>query len=445
MKKAILYAIVGGMMFMTFIPITVAQEKLTLDEVITIALDNSFAIKIAQNNSLVSQNNKKLGLSGFLPTLDFSSSANKSNANEDTGNPLGFGSDNNVTYNTSISLKWTLFDGFKMFVTKDTYHKLALLGELDARNKIEETVVAVSQAFFYLVQQEELLDVLSDSMELSHDRLERERIKRDIGASSSTELLNAQVSYNNDYTTFLSQKLLVSKAREDLNVLLGRNPETPIEVSTKLEIPDLKQDFGEMKELLKSQNVTLAQLRQQKELARNDRKIATGTFYPKVNLSSSYGYTDSTISTNSFGFQTSGSLERESVDMSIGLALSFNLFNGFRDQTALKNARILEMNSLLIEQNTENSLLGSLLQAFESYKQQKELMVIVRENLRASEQNLDVMDQKLKYGAVTPLEFRDAQISLNRTKTTLISAQFQTQIAYLQLLHLSGQMMETIQ
>ncbi|MEJ6675677.1 MAG: TolC family protein, partial [Polaribacter sp.] len=50
-----------------------SQEILTKKEALAIALENNFGIKIATNNLEISENNKSILNSGFLPTAGISS------------------------------------------------------------------------------------------------------------------------------------------------------------------------------------------------------------------------------------------------------------------------------------------------------------------------------------------------------------------------------------
>ena len=46
-----------------------AQETLTLEDALTLALENNYAIKIARKNQEINTNNDDLGNAGFMPSL----------------------------------------------------------------------------------------------------------------------------------------------------------------------------------------------------------------------------------------------------------------------------------------------------------------------------------------------------------------------------------------
>ena len=57
--------------------LTNAQDVLTPQDAVKIALENNYSIKIAKNDKDIAENNSTVGNAGFLPTVDASGSATK--------------------------------------------------------------------------------------------------------------------------------------------------------------------------------------------------------------------------------------------------------------------------------------------------------------------------------------------------------------------------------
>ena len=207
--------------------IAAAPEAMTVEDAIRLGLKNNYAIQIARNEAEAALNNRGKGIANFLPVIDSASDFRYDDANENTGSPTSFGNSVTRTADTYLSLSWTLFDGFRMFADKNRYDELASSGESRSRDSIERTVVSIMANFFNLVQQEQLLDVVRDTLAVSKKRLEREEVRRDLGGASSTDLLNARVNYNKDRATLLDQELAVTIARNELNIVLAQDPRTP--------------------------------------------------------------------------------------------------------------------------------------------------------------------------------------------------------------------------
>jgi outer membrane protein TolC len=418
------------------ISISLAQDFMTAEEAIKIGLKHNFDIQIARNDEKIARNNQGKGTAGFLPTLDLFGNYQKSKVDQDTNSPFSFGSTTSDNLGGRLSLDWTLFDGFGMFVNNDQYKQLAILGEYQSRNIIETTVVAILSAYYNLVQQEQLLDVAMNAKEISKTRLDKEKVKQDLGSASSTDYWNAQVSYNNDNATLINQGLRRLIAQNDLNVLLGRDVDTPVQVAKQIIIPDLTYEYDEILELAKKQNSRLIVARQSKKVADNNVSLSSVYFYPRLSFIANYGYDERKVISDRPGFDDP--VETISRDGILGLNLTFNLFNGMRDKIDRQNARLEAKSQEYSLQDQENRIGASVREILETFYKRMELIDLEEQNVIAAEKNLQLNQDRYNIGAASSLEFRDAQVNLIRSQSTLIVARFQARITRLELEQLMG-------
>ncbi|RMH95484.1 MAG: TolC family protein [Calditrichaeota bacterium] len=415
-----------------------AQDVLTAEAAIRIGLENNYSIRIARNQARIAANNAGQGTANLLPVVDATGRVQIARSDVETNSPFSFGKSTTRSGDAQITLTWTLFDGFRMFADKKRFEELARLGEYQARNIIENTVVGILQAYFNLVQQEMLLDVARQSVEISRTRLEKEQMKHDMGALSSTDLLNAQVAFNNDRAALLNQEVQVLIARKNLNLALAQDPATPITVTREILIPPLATEFETLWELAQSHNAELLAAEQNHRIARENLKLAGAAFYPRLLLNATYGYTDRTIASDSPRFPED--IRTRSTDGSVGLTLSFNLFNGFRHKIALQNARLEVRNQELAMEDARNRLRGLLREKYDTFQKQVELVALQQENVAAARQQLEVFQERYRLGAITSLEFRDAQVSFIRAQTNLINARYRARITRLEIEQLIGRL-----
>jgi len=407
-----------------------AQEPLTAEEAIRIGLANNYTILIARNNQQIAENNIGIGHANFMPYLDASGSHRYSQAEVESDNSDTFGDSEVRSTSGQIALSWTLFDGFRMFVDHSRYKELAKLGKYQARLTIENTVIAVLYSYFNLVQQEQLLDVARDALAVSQTRLNREQVRKDLGSASSTDFLDAQVAYNNDNSVFIRQELQVAIARQDLNVLLARDPSMPVSVIKEIQISPLLLSFEEIKELVGKENSQLLIYRQNRIVAQKSVAVNRSEYYPRLSFSSSYGYlyrTEFPIETNT----------RES-DMILGLNLTFNLFNGWRDRITVQNAKIEAKNQELALRDGVNQVNKLLMEKYETFNKGLELVAIEEKNVMAAEQNLRLQSDRYQIGSASSLEFRDAQVNVVRARSTLIVVKFLARVTRLEIDQLTG-------
>ena len=119
-----------------------AQEILTIEDAMKIALENNFEIKIAKNNSKINETNVTIGNSGMLPVasaliVDNNSIQNSSQTRQD-GTTTSLNNAKNNSLNYGVSLDWTIFDGMKMFAKLDQLKELQKLGDTELKRTILE-------------------------------------------------------------------------------------------------------------------------------------------------------------------------------------------------------------------------------------------------------------------------------------------------------------------
>ena len=417
-----------------------AQPLMTLEEAVALGLKSNYDIRIARNDAEIADNRTGLGTAGFLPKLDASGGYARIESDQDVNLPESSSKIDSDSWNAEVSLNWTLFDGFTMFTNRARYNELARLGEYRARNQIESVVVSISRAYLNLVQQERLLEVARQTRDISETRLNRERVRNELGGASSTDLLNAQVAFNADESALLDQELQVIIARKELNVLLGRDPSTEFMVIREIDVPDLERSFEEAAATAEERNAALTAAELGLQVARRDVQNAWSPFMPRLTAFASYGYTDLTRTSSAGDFAGLG-IGTATTSGTVGINVSLNIFNGGRDRIALQNARIEATNQELAFRDARNRLLGEVRETYDTYRQQLEVVSLRRQNIEAARQNLNLLQEQYELGGATSLEFRDAQVSLAEAEAALIAALFQARLSRIEIDRLTGDLL----
>src|SRR6187401_848864 len=103
--------------------ISFAQESLSLNDAIGIALKNNYSILIVRNNVSISTNNNTMGNAGMLPSVTATGTVSETvnDLNQKYTDSRIVDSKGVVTSNANagVALDWTLFDGFRMFIEKN--------------------------------------------------------------------------------------------------------------------------------------------------------------------------------------------------------------------------------------------------------------------------------------------------------------------------------------
>ncbi len=413
----------------------ISQEILTKKDALAITLENNFGIKIANNNLEVAKNNKSIFNTGFLPTVSASSGGNYRNDNQTITRQDGTSAsvDGAVTksYNASLNLNYTLFDGlgrkYNYQQLKETYN----LSELEAKATIENTYLQLFSVYFQIARLSENAKNLEEALSISKSRLERAKYQYEYGQSTKLELLNAEVDVNNDRITLINANQSLSNAKRALNIILGVEKDVNYSVETAVDFNKM-MNFKDLQQKTISNNITLKQNEKNIAISEFNVKINKSNYLPSLGFSTSYGWNKSDNPATSFLAKAT------SNGLNAGLNLSWNLFDGGSTKTRVSNAKIaLESQQILLEQqklNIENNLKNT----WDNYQNQLFILKAQETNVLTTQNNFERTEERYKLGRVTSIEFRQAQINLINSKTVLNNSKFDAKLIELQLLQLSG-------
>ena len=409
---------------------------LTIEEAMKIALENNFEIKIAKNNTKISETNVTIGNAGMLPVAtasvtDNNSITNSSQTRQD-GTSTSLDNAKNNSLNYGVSLGWTVFDGMKMFARLDQLKELQKLGDAQLKQTILIKIAQVNSSYYDLVQQQQQLSALDTTIVISQQRLKLAQNRFSIGKASKLEVLNAQVDLNSDQVAMLRQKESYANAKILLNQYLARDPKIDFRV-TDLVTVDNSLVLADLMELAQKQNPGLEAQIINKRIAELQLKQVKADRYPVVNLTSGYNFAESQ---SSLGFTSSAS----SRGLSYGFNASLNIFDGFNQHRNEKVAKLeIENSQIAIEQ--QNMILNTQLStAFQTYLTNLELIDLEEDNEAIARQNLEITLDKFKIGTITTLDFRTAQLNYVNAKVRYSNAQYVAKLSEIALKELAGNM-----
>jgi outer membrane protein len=411
-----------------------AQDLLTLEDAVKIALENNYDIKIAENNSKIDATNNNLANAGMLPSLNANFTNNNSQLNttqtqaDGSERKLDNAKNMNLTY--GIGLDWTIFDGLSMFARKEQLNVLEQQGKAELQTAILTRISNVYTTYFDLVQQQQVLASIDTAIVISNQRLTTAQNRFSIGKASKLEVLNAQVDLNSDLSLQLRQKELIKISKIRLNELLVRDIQTDFKVANEVTF-EQNLDFNELKGTAEKQNPQLQAQILSKKVADLNLKQVKGNRYPTVRLTSGYNFTRSEAS---LGFITQSSGQ----GFVYGVTATMPIFNGFLQNRNEKVAKYQVENAGLLLEQQKLSLTSQLSSLFASYQTNLELVKVEEKNLEIAKQNLNITLAKFKIGTITTIEFRTAQQNFVDASVRYSNAQYVTKLSEINLKELAG-------
>jgi len=418
----------------SFVQKTGAQQILTVEDAVGIALKNNFQIRMAANDLKVDETSVSIGRAGMLPKItgtlgDDNRVQNLTQVRSD-GSKVSQDNAKNNNLNYGVGLDWTIFDGFKMFARYDQLKELEKLGQAELKQAVLATVSDVMITYFYLVQQQQQLSALDTTLLISAQRVEFAQNRFTIGKASKLDVLNAKVDLNTDQTLMQRQKELYANTKIELNKSLARDTKTDfrvvdeIQVDEKLFLPDLEKLVLEQNPQLQAQliNKRIAELELKQTVANRYPTIIAGTGY-------NFGHTQSDL-----GFSTSS----DSHGWNYGFDVSLNIFDGFNQNRNEKIGKIqVESTELAIAERTQE-LLSQLGTAYQTYITNISLIDLEGTNEAIAKENLEITMDKYRIGIITTVEFRTAQLNYVNAKVRYYNAIYQAKLSEITLKELAG-------
>ncbi len=407
-----------------------AQDNLSLSEAIQTGLQNNYDLQIIRNDEKIAHVNNSWGNSGALPTIDFSLSGTEDfNFNDD---------DNyrNEILAPELGLNWTIFDGFSVRITKRRYAELEELSKGNTAVLVESTIQDIISAYNNCILQKEMIDVYEKLMNLSSDRYNRELNSKALGASTTYTSLLAKTTWLEDKSTYLNQKVEFENAVRTLNYILGVKDNTIWNFTSGLTIEIRTYKLADLIDNMEGNNNTLKNQYINQSLLAKETALERSNLYPSLSVNAGVSHTNNNVyyEANS----TNTDIKNKYTDVSVGLNLSYTIFNGTQRRRSLQIAKIEEESGLVEIEQMKHSLQNELLQMYSTYEVQKELVELANEQEEAAHLNLDIAEEKLKNGSMDSFDFRTIQINYLNASIQRFTAIYNLIVSNTDLLRISG-------
>ncbi len=421
---------------------TYAQNKLTVEQAITATIENNYDIQLLRNDSSSYALDKSYARAAFLPRVNATTGVIFNNNNQKQ--KLSDGSkreskairSNNI--NASVQLNWTLFDGFKMFATRDKLSQIVLLGDLNIKNQIVSSVATVINNYYNIVRQKQLLKAIEEQMSINEDRVKLAEKKLSVGLGAKPELLQGKVDLNAQKAARLKQLTVIDQLKEQLNQLMN------VEMNTRYEVVDsitFREDIiiADILGSVEATNPELLVTKKNIDISRLTLKERKAERWPVVSFNSAYNYSKTT---NQTVINTFTPLFNRNNGFNYGVGINVPIFNGFSAKRQIQQAQ-LDIDYLNISyQNQKSKIDLGITNAFKDYELQKKTLALEEENILLAKENVFIALERLRLGISTYLELRETQKSLELSYDRLIAARYNTKLAETELLRLKGDLVK---
>ena len=288
--------------FLVLLLAATAQKPMTVEEAIDIALKNNYDLSVARNVAAAAKVNNTAGNAGMLPTFGINGadnySVNNVYMNMSNGSTITSSAGTSNAFTSGAVLNWTLFDGTRMFITKNKLNEVEKLGEIQFKGQVMTTVYDVVVGFYQVVVTRQQLLAIRELMAYSLERVRILQKGYEAGLAHKNDLLQAKIDLNANKEAEISQTSTIRNTKRALNHLLARDPEVSFEVADTIPL-DYTPDATELMTKLYENNTSVLNYGKQVDIA----KLSLGEYktlrMPKLNMVASYNFnqTDNSAST----------------------------------------------------------------------------------------------------------------------------------------------------
>ncbi len=413
---------------------------LSLDQCITIALDQSPTIKVADMEIQRVDYSKKETLGQLLPTVSFEGSYNRTLAKQvaymNIGGFGGFGGsssdDSDVVEESTATQSSSERQGIKMgldnsysvgfsasmpLIAPQLWASLKLSDSQilqtveTARQSRLQLINSVKNAYYSLLLAEDSRRVIQESYDNAMITYEIYQKQYSVGTASEYDVLRTSVAVKNIEPEIAQADIAIKQARLQLTILMGFDPTHAVSAKTRLseyEATMYEQALTNTDRSIAS-NPELRMLELQTNTLRHAFDVQKASLYPTLSLTANYNWTSSNNGT------PFSHLWWSPYSM-IGVTLNFPLFTGGQRYYGIKQAQVQVNEMKWQRENLERSLNMQVDLAIDNVNVNVKQIASNSESVAQAEKAHEIMQRSFDIGAASYLDLRDSELALTRAR-----------------------------
>jgi outer membrane protein TolC len=425
-----------------FVPTAEAQQKLSLQDAVNLAVENNPEIAASSLEIEKSKQQKIISRSLFLPSVNLSAQAN----HFFKLNPFfGFGE---TTPNDKIPYgRLGGEDQFGAFVSavQPLYNPQAFPALQHSRLKEEEsrlelnatkisTQASVKQTYLQIL-------VLTERINLQHESISRnKRALRDAkslflqGKGLRVDTLRAYTAVKNLEPDLLRLTSAVETGKLQLKALTGIDSLENIVLTDSLFLPDPGSipSEDEVYNAARNSHPSYRALALQEELDKQQIKVASSARIPVVNAVAQYQLQSQT---NDFEY---GNAYYPSSSY-VGLQVSVPLFTGLSNQAKVRQAKISREQTTLRSNYAYERLRASVHQVVSDSHESLARLQTATDVQETAQLSYNIIEYRYKKGVASRLELTDAELELSTAQSNYLEAVYDYLSARISLQEIMGQ------
>jgi len=378
------------------LPLLLAAQSYTLEELITYGLENSFSVQKSYLSSQSSQSMLNTSKWNLLPDASVNGGIKKdfdtAVETDDVTSSAGFSLSKTISLNDAAYFNY-------LYASLDTK---------TANMQLEQTrktyAYNVFSAYLKVLSSQKQRSSLEENLQIQTRVWEQSKILLQLGKTTPFEVKQNEIAVLNSNISLMQLDNTIANARKELFALVQMQDEsyplTELELNIRKEIPEFRTD----------KNIDINILNQ--ELNRLNLQLKQNKLddFPRFNLAYNL---DRSVSGADFDF------DRYNTNHGISLTLSYPLFNIFENSESRTRTKISRQLSQVTMEEKKDQLQRDYDSALRELQYLKRMNELYSEQLAQSREQITQAEERYRLGLIELLE-------LDKTRTNFI----ETDISY---------------
>ncbi len=406
-----------------------AERKLSLANCIEVALSNATSAKKADYNLKLRGVDLLRRYGTFLPHLSSSVGYSPYTLRRSyTPGDTALHETTTKSVDVALTTSLNLFNGFSDYAALQSSLKLERASQYSLRRVVESVVFDVTQAYYQVLLNQELLAIARENLLLAQDQLTLTDRQYQIGLKSMIDRYLQQADASESALSVIKAETRMQRSMFELLRRLQVDPQTKITIApsademkvplpSKLAIDSLAIIALERRNDIKSKVL-------ETDAARWQVRETRAPWYPRVDLDFSLSTGGTEYLRHEYSSLPLSEQLNNSVGYSVGLNLSWALFDGFQTRYNVESAKINQLNQQLDYDDLKKSIVIDLQQSAAEYSSAFMQIETAKVSLKAARSAYEGIKRKYELGAANFVELSTARATLFNARSNLSQATY---------------------
>ncbi|WP_257670154.1 TolC family protein [Parapedobacter tibetensis] len=403
--------------------IAIAQDTLTLERCIELALENNLDVQQSRIRSQSEAINLRQTKHNLLPTLG--AELRHSYSQGRTINPTTnqYVEQSFTSGNQSLNSSLVLFDGLRMFrsITQQTYAYRA--SQLEEQLMRERIALGVTSAYIQALTARDMVSQIENQVEVTHEQVKRSTVLNEEGAISPGDYYDLKGQYASDLNNLNDARNTLNEALVSLFKLLNLPYDGATSLTSLQELPLSEAQVADADQLYQTASDRLGIIKAAdhwKKQAEFGLKATRSSYFPSLSMGAGLSSNYSQDGLGTYYDQVQNNLGR-----SLGFTLSIPILSRLQVRNNVAQAKLNLSDAENIAQTRRNELQQTTSQALFNLDAAKERYKNLVEQVAHYTESFRIAEVRFNTGDINSVEFLIAKNKMDNANANLVIARYQ--------------------